>query len=138
MFTRAKKPSLALDLAPLIDVVFLLLIFFMLTSSFTPPSLPLDLPEAGGGQASPDQPVVVSVDAGGVIAINGEVVTVETFPSRLQELLKSTGASAVHFRGDRDSAFGTFVQLMDLAREAGAGQLHIVHQPSANTQPVQP
>ncbi|MFZ9965065.1 MAG: ExbD/TolR family protein, partial [Terrimicrobiaceae bacterium] len=46
MFARPKRPTLSIDMAPLIDVVFLLLIFFMLTSSFVPPSVPLTLPQA--------------------------------------------------------------------------------------------
>jgi biopolymer transport protein ExbD len=132
VFTRPKKISLALDMAPLLDVVFLLLIFFMLTSTFTPPSLPLDLPEAGGGVAAPLQPVVVSVSRGEEIAVNGVSVTLDSVVPVIREQLLLHGTGIVHFRGDRESSFGLFVRLMDLAREAGANQLQVIHQSLPN------
>ena len=78
MFSRPKRPTLSIDMAPLIDVVFLLLIFFMLTSSFMPPSVPLTLPQASSqasSQATADSAkVVVSLDAQGRISISETLV----------------------------------------------------------------
>ncbi len=127
MFTRPKRPSHAIDLAPLIDVVFLLLIFFMLTSSFTPPSLPLDLPRATG-TATPDAvAIAVSVDGAGNITVDGEPAPGTQFESRLAARLATNPALPVHFRGDRTIDYGVFIDLMDRARQVGAVKFHLVH-----------
>jgi biopolymer transport protein ExbD len=131
MFTRPKRPTHTIDMAPLIDVVFLLLIFFMLTSNFVPPSLPLKLPQASSAAVTPGEAVVVSLDAEGVVAIAGTPVTLENFETALKEALKVAGTTTVHFRGDRTAGYGDFVQLMDAARRAGAGQFNLLHEPAA-------
>lgn len=128
-FSRPKRPSLTLDMAPLIDVVFLLLVFFILTSSFLPPALPLELPRTSNEQVAPAEPVVVSMDAQGSIAINGVFVSNEGFHEALKVALLGSESKAVHFRGDRLSEYGKFLQLMDSARSAGAEKLHLVHEP---------
>lgn len=115
-------------MAPLIDVVFLLLVFFMLTSTFLPPSLPLDLPTSGNTNPSPTEPIVVSMNAEGVVAINGEMVTEENFVETLRVELQTSGTEAVLFRGDRTAAYGSFLRWMDLAKQAGARKLNLVHQ----------
>jgi biopolymer transport protein ExbD len=128
-FPRPRRPKLSLDLAPLVDVVFLLLVFFILTSSFLPPALPLDLPGTANEEVAPAEPIVVSLDADGVIAINGEIISRERFATTIKEALVEYDGAAVHFRGDRAAEYGWFLQLMDEARQAGAQRLHLVHEP---------
>jgi len=129
MFIRPKRPSHTIDMAPLIDVVFLLLIFFMLTSSFTAPSLPLKLPGASGAESERRETLTVSVNDQGEIAIAGDIVTLEDFEPTLRERLAATGDKTVNFRGDRDLDYGIFVDLMDRARRTGATQFNLVHEP---------
>lgn len=128
-FPRPRRSRLTLDMAPLIDVVFLLLVFFILTSSFLPPALPLDLPGSGNEETAPAEPVVVSLDASGTIAVNGEVIAREAFRQRISQALEENANAAVHFRGDRSAEYGWFLQLMDESKQAGATRLHLVHEP---------
>lgn len=128
MFTRSKRPAHAIDMAPLIDVVFLLLIFFMLTSNFTPPSMPLKLPKSQEGAPTVGEAVIVSMDASGTLEVHGEKVTMDLFGAKLKEVLASVGTSTVHFRGDRAMGYGDFVELMDVARKSGAAQFNLVHE----------
>lgn len=127
-FPRPKRPGLTMDMAPLIDVVFLLLVFFILTSSFRAPSLPLDLPGVANTELAPAEPVTVSLDAAGQISINGDIVPETQFATALATALDGEESRAVHFRGDRTVPYGRFLQLMQSAREAGAVRLHLVHQ----------
>ena len=127
MFTRPKRPTHTIDMAPLIDVVFLLLIFFMLTSSFVPPSLPLALPKASGEPGSPDIAVIVSMDAAGGISIADSLVPADEFETRLALALADADTEIVHFRGDRESSYGRFVDLMDRAKGVGATRFHLIH-----------
>jgi biopolymer transport protein ExbD len=130
MFVRPKRPTHTIDMAPLIDVVFLLLVFFMLTSSFQQPSLPLKLPGAQGTGAEPQETVTVSVTAEGRVAIDGAEVTREAFEETLRARLVAVPDKTVNFRGDRALDYGIFVELMDRARRTGATQFNIVHDPA--------
>ena len=85
-FIRPKRASAGLDMAPLIDVVFLLLIFFMLTSSFLQPSIPLTLPKAAASDDPPPAPVFVSVDTSGAVYINQDAVPRGNFSAALGSL----------------------------------------------------
>lgn len=129
MFPRSRRPGLSIDMAPLIDVVFLLLIFFMLTSSFVPPSVPLALPRTEVREVGESPRVVVSLDAGGRISIGGEVVEEAAFEEGLAAALEREGTAAVHFRGDTSVDYGIFLDLVARARAVGARQFHLVHQP---------
>ena len=84
MFSRPKRPTLSIDMAPLIDVVFLLLIFFMLTSSFVPPSVPLTLPQAASDESSDAAKVIVSLDGEGRISIAETLVSDGEFENLLK------------------------------------------------------
>jgi len=132
MFTRPKRPTLSIDMAPLIDVVFLLLIFFMLTSSFVPPAVPLTLPKASSGAPSEAAKVIVSLDQNGQISISEKTIADADFESVLSAALEQNATNAVHFRGDTTVDYGVFLKLISRARNAGASQFHLVHDPASN------
>ena len=128
-FLRAKKASLSLDMAPLIDVVFQLLIFFMLSSSFLAPALKLDLPQAVSRDVKELEQVVVTIDREGQVFLNTRKTSMADLRSDLEAALRRGPKKAVHLRGDKEMPYRFFVQAMDLARQAGAKQIQIVHEP---------
>jgi len=132
MFARPKRPTLSIDMAPLIDVVFLLLIFFMLTSSFVPPAVPLTLPKATSGAPSESAKVVVSLDQAGGISISEKPINDAEFETTLRAALDQNATTTVHFRGDTSVDYGVFLKLISRARNAGASQFHLVHDPASN------
>jgi biopolymer transport protein ExbD len=131
MFRRPKRPSLSIDMAPLIDVVFLLLVFFMLTSSFVPPAIPLALPQATSQAAGEAAKVVVSLNREGQISIGENVVENAQFETVLKNELEQNKTTAVHFRGDKTVDYGIFLELISRARATGAQQFNLVHDPAA-------
>lgn len=130
MFQRPKRPGLSIDMAPLLDVVFLLLIFFMLTSSFVPPSVPLNLPQAAPGEVMDSARVLVSLDREGRVFVSETEVGDGDFEQVLRRELESNATDTVHFRGDQSVDYGLFLQWIGRARAAGARQLHLVHDPA--------
>lgn len=74
-----------LDLTPMIDVVFLLLIFFLLTSIFSKPSIPLDLPRAESARQTGEPAVSVAVKRDGTILLDGAPVAREALQGALAE-----------------------------------------------------
>ena len=135
MFSRPKRPTLSIDMAPLIDVVFLLLIFFMLTSSFVPPSVPLALPQASSKESAEAAKVVVSLDGEGRISISETLVPDVDFENLLKIELEKNATTMVHFRGDKTVDYGIFLQLMSRARGAGAQQFQLLHEPLGANRP---
>ena len=128
MFTRPRRLNATLDMAPLIDVVFQLLIFFMLSSSFITPNLPLVLPTVDVSVEPYDQaPTVVSVDEEKRIFINQTEVRMGKFEAVLAEQLRESEDKSIQFRMHEERPYREFVGLMNLAREAGATQLNIVY-----------
>jgi len=119
-------------MAPLIDVVFLLLIFFMLTSNFVPPSVPLTLPKASSGAPSEASKVIVSLDQTGQISIAEKTIADAEFETALRAALDQNSTTAVHFRGDTSVDYGVFLKLISRARSAGANQFHLVHDSATN------
>ena len=115
-------------MAPLIDVVFQLLIFFMLSSSFLTPSLRLDLPKAVSQDERKPEQIIVSVDQTGKIFLNTKAVSMEELKPSLMERLAKDSEKSIHLRGDQAMPYRFFVEVMDLARQAGARHIHIVHE----------
>ncbi len=129
-FMRPRKSAIGLDMAPLIDVIFLLLIFFMLSSSFLKPSMELKLPQA---MATIDktipEAIVVSAAKDGELSLNGNQVNLDNLQSSLKNLMQKTpDEPAVHVKGDKDMPYSVFVSVMNQLRLAGASRIHIVHE----------
>lgn len=131
---RAKKPAHGLDMTPLIDCVFQLLIFFMLTWSFTAaaPVLELTLPKAVSGAEKPPAAILVSVDAAGTIRVNADPIGPALLEERLRKELAASADKIVTFMGDARMPYETFVLAMDAARRAGAINVRIAHEKRAS------
>jgi biopolymer transport protein ExbD len=126
-FSRQKR-YITLSIAPLVDIVFLLLIFFLLSSSYIQPSIRLNLPEAKNQTIAQKQEIVVTVDKTGTLYLNREPIAINALAGRLIHLMDSTSQREIIFRGDRTIAYDIFVRIMDIAKQAGAENIYISHQ----------
>ncbi|NQU11142.1 biopolymer transporter ExbD [bacterium] len=127
-FLRPKRVFPRIDLAPLIDCVFQLLIFFMLTSSFARPALELTLPTATARQTVESPNLIVAIDRSGRITVDRETVRLTELEAVLARRLAGQEHKQINLRGDAEMPYRLFVQVMDRARQAGAQQLNIVHE----------
>lgn len=127
-FEGRRRPRHGPNLTPLIDIVFLLLVFFMLTSHFVrDQSLNIALPEAANAaDLNDDGPVEVVLEAGGGLSIDGTAVTPDELSARLRQLLESRPQKLVTLRGDRAAHLGAAVAVLDAARQAGAISVDVV------------
>lgn len=109
-----------LDIAPLIDIVFLLLVFFMLTSTFaTPEAIELELPESSSASAMELHPIIISLDKTGQIALNGKQIALDQLRAAVQLLLKQDTDSAITLKSDGHSEVQQLLNVMDQIRAAG-------------------
>jgi biopolymer transport protein ExbD len=128
-FEGRRKTSRMPNLTPLIDVVFLLLVFFMLTSHFMhEEAIPLSLPTAESGTPLTDDTLQVVLDSGGRILLGGEVIGPEALEGRLRQELQSRTNKKIRLRGDRVASLGSTVNVLDAARKGGANGVDIVTQ----------
>lgn len=128
---RLRRRSLAadakIDLTPMVDVVFLLIIFFMLTTTFitTESGLPVDLPEAQTSVASPSMLPTVTVNQQGQLFLGGIELPEAELAGQLRAELQATGQTTVVLRADREVPHGLAVRIMDIIRQAGAERIAI-------------
>jgi len=130
-FSQLKREeiSLGVSVAPLIDIVFLLLIFFMLTSHFDIISgIDIKLPDISerGSDQSVDT-MTVSLDKTGNCYLQKKKVTLKDLYLRLKELTKEKKISLI-LNADRDVTHGHVVRIMDLAKKAGINSIVIAAQ----------
>ncbi|HJP34148.1 MAG TPA: biopolymer transporter ExbD [Candidatus Latescibacteria bacterium] len=119
------------DLTPMIDVVFQLLIFFMVTAVFAvTPGLDIKLPEAEEAQAPEKENLFIVVDQDGNMKLNHQSVTFANLKDKLQEkrqLLDNT--TMIIIQGDERATHGQIVQIMDIARQVGVVDQIIATEP---------
>lgn len=116
----------SLDLTPMIDVVFLLLIFFMLTSIFAKPMLPLNLPKAETGQVAEEPQVTVSLLQDGTMRLDDQPIELAGLAAALAGRFGQSGPRELSLRADQGVPFGRVVKVMDLAKQAGAEEIAVV------------
>lgn len=119
-FKREQEENYSLELTPLIDVVFLLLIFFMVSTSFVefPRKMDIALPTS---KASSENPAVknfeIEMTKDKTIYLDGKKVTLTSL-EQLLEKIKKTGDRKALIRADKDIPYGEVVQVMGLLQAA--------------------
>lgn len=127
-FEGRRRTSHVPNLTPLIDIVFLLLVFFMLTSHFVRDEvLNIDLPEADSGEAL-DQPqqIEVLITEQGEYSVNSQIVSLDELETILLDEIKDQKEKVVRVRGDKNVDLGIAIGAFDAARKAGASGVDIV------------
>ncbi|MEW8299803.1 MAG: biopolymer transporter ExbD [Candidatus Thiodiazotropha sp.] len=123
-----RRSSHVLNLTPLIDIVFLLLVFFMLTAHFIEDqAIDIQLPEAQTSQPSAeDDTVEIVLLPNGDLLLDGEAANLESLEERLRGALHAPNRRFVRLKGDQAAAFGAGVKIIDAARRSGAESLDIL------------
>jgi biopolymer transport protein ExbD len=120
-FSKEADEEIGISLTSLIDVIFLLLIFFMVATRLVDPTKRLDiqLPEAKA--ASPETksiPVTIEMSSRGEITLNGENVEIRALEARLKKL-GGEGKNTAVVRADRRLDYGRVVEVLGISRSAG-------------------
>jgi biopolymer transport protein ExbD len=124
-FLRRKREEPRIELTPMVDVVFLLLIFFMISTTFIDtPGIAVKLPESSAPTLTktPEE-VEVALSREGEIFLRGEAVSLGQLAERLRDYQAQAADMTFMLRADEQALHGRVVQVMDIAREAGFGRL---------------
>ncbi len=124
---RRARGTVVLEVTPLVDIVFLLLIFFLLTATYVKnPNIDISLPKASLNQVTKhQQDIVVAIKEGGEILYGSDRVTLEELEGLLSAEYSQDEDSVVVIRADKASRHGRVVEVMDLAKKVGFGRLAI-------------
>ena len=121
---RSQLAKGQIDIAPLIDCVFLLLIFFMLTSNFIlQPGIRVQLPRAVTSEVIDSENIVIMVTSQDLVFLNEKPMQIGPLTERLRTAARD--GSHILIKADRGASIGRVVEIWDLCRELGIGQVNI-------------
>lgn len=135
---KSRRVEATLELTPLIDVIFLLLIFFVMTTApamTNAERLDVDLPEAESGETAPsnEERVTVRIFADGEIRLlfedEEEERVVEDLREELVTLYAENPGLPIWVRGDVEASHGAVIELLDTARDVGFRRVHMAVRP---------
>jgi len=116
-----------LNITPLIDMVFLQLIYFMLTSSFImQPGIKINLPKAATTENLPKNEITVSIAAEGTIFYDDLPVTLEQLENLFYAEAAKNADTTLLIKGDKKAEYGIAVTVMDTARRRGINKIAVV------------
>ncbi len=118
------------DITPLVDLVFLLIIFFLLSTTFrVSPGIRIDLPTASSQKIVQEKnEITLSVDQAGVIYLDKDRVDREQLPYRLAAAANKDRNTTVLIKGDRGAGFGHVVDLLGTVKDSGLHRIAIMTQ----------
>lgn len=124
-----------INVTPLLDLAFVLLIIFMITTPLIENSIDLVVPTSSTAKVSvnPADVFTISIDKNDVMKLNNEVLTAADLESRLATLHAENSSTAVVVRPDRDLAVQKFVAVMDILQRTGITKVGVMTHPE---QPV--
>ncbi|MFH1489249.1 MAG: biopolymer transporter ExbD [Pseudomonadota bacterium] len=129
-FKRGKEEEARLGIAPLIDIVFLLLIFFMVTSHFDVASgVRIRLPQVARKLYEPKKNrIILVIDKSGKTYLEGKGLERDVLQKTLEQLVSQKDLTHLILQADKDVRHGTVVTIMDLAKTAGVQSIIIAAQ----------
>jgi len=131
-FPHPDKKSAHFDLTPLIDVVFLLLIFFMLTTTFLnlESRIKVNLPTGDFAAAEPSENITITITENNTIYFNGRLIDPLKITENVATELKEDPERLVVLEADKNVLHGKVVRVMDLIKKGGADKIAIATKPS--------
>ena len=113
-------------MTPLIDMVFLTLIFFMVNATLSiNPAIRIDLPRARTSLGALSEEIVVSVRADGNLYIGERLVSGEDFGLELRREMARVGKRSILLQGERTISYEKLMEVMDQAKLAGVGRISL-------------
>ena len=136
-FYTRKRRSPFINIVSLIDILAILLIFFVVTTNFrkNQPQLKINLPDSKSAEenaASQKEPAVLRVKSETEISLDDKPVEIENLTAALNDLRQSQPERDIAMQADREAPFGTVVKVLDSLKAAGLSNVPAFTQPESN------
>jgi biopolymer transport protein ExbD len=120
------KLKSAVDITSAVDIVFLLVIFFMVSSTFIMnPGMKIDLPKSKTADARPGKDIVITVKPNDSIFVNSDPVRIDSLAEVLRRRVREENKDMVIIRGDRTIPYQTLIAVMDACRSIGITRINL-------------
>ncbi len=117
---ESRKKAQSLDMAPLIDMVFILLIFFIVTSTFAPAtSVDINRPEVSTVTSVPSKSLTITIDASENIMVEGDSLSLLQIESRVRQATQKNKEIKVLVLSDKKVSIDVVLKTLDACRKAG-------------------
>ncbi len=127
--SREKHGSATLEMTPLIDMVFLLLIFFLVATTFhqTEREMQIALPHAAfaGPISTALREIIINVDADGNIIVSGRTIEADELRILIEEAVAANPEQKVTVRGDRATPYANVVRVLDICKGGGVQEPYL-------------
>ncbi len=121
-----KRRRVAINITSLIDVVLLLLIFFMVSTNFIEqPGMKLDLPDSDSASSSTGNDLEVIIQPDGDIFFNGNAITIDDLRAQFEKLAGESSDRSLLLKADKSVTHGAVMEVMDIARINGIQKIII-------------
>ncbi len=115
-----------IDMTPMLDIVFIMLIFFIVTTSFIKPSgLDYNKPEASQATTKKSANIFIGVSKTGVIKMENRQVDVERVTANVERMLAESPEAAVLIEADKEAEHGLVIKVMDNVKKAGIDKISV-------------
>ena len=132
-FGKRRRMLSALESTAMADIIFLLLIFFLLSSSFIlQTGIKIELPQVTAPEKQPPKDVEVTLTADDKVYLGDLLVPWSQLRERLGERIGESTTKTVVLKGDASVMLGRTMEVLDIARQSGAAQLAIAAQPETD------
>ncbi len=126
-FERSRRKHTHIDVAPLVDVVFNLLLFFVITYNVTTdPAIRVRLPESLTADVLAEEPLVVTVTREGAVYIGDQPAAVDKIAGIVREKVSGVKDPSVKVKADQDAPVGLLIKVVDSVRLAGCSAFSIM------------
>jgi len=122
-FTKHTVPPVGFQLAPMIDIMFLLLAFFIVTYQMTDneKDIEVSLPASEEGKAKPRTYLekIINIHEDGKMVIDGKTYNIDELHQKMKELVRVNKNQPIRLRGDKNTKYGYIVKVISACRKAG-------------------
>lgn len=119
-FRTRRAVNYTINIASLVDILFILLIFFVVTSTFVEqPNIKLDLPSAKHSETSESQGLVLTITRDSRLFLGKQPIGITELDAALRSKVAASGEPTLILRADKEVPYGAVVAVMDVARGAG-------------------
>ena len=125
-FKNSEKKRSRINVTPLIDVLFILLIFFMVSSSFIEqPGMKLELPAIKSKESVRVENLVMTISKDGSLRLGEKPVDMGNLSAAIRDMIPNIEEKTLVLKADKDAAHGLIVQIMDIAKRSGLKKIVI-------------
>ena len=118
-----------MNITPLMDLTFILLITFIITFPLIEQGIPMDLPQADAQEIDEDQARIISIDSDGAVYLDDVAISIEALTRDMQILATADPHAVVLVRADETLAYGRVVEVLKILTDARIARMALMTAP---------